>query len=423
MKTPVLPVFLNRFILKVLALYITRVTPVYPANANFGKIVRLKPADFRAWAFSKGRVCNKRRSLKKLMFRHRFMIALVLSLSPISIVAVAQDASSAQAQDAPAQKKPCKYDLDGRIVGDPSQCAPNTNIPKIPAGEIIVKGAWASASDSTTPVPEGGKITEGVYNNEYFGLSYPFSANWYQKSAGPPPSETGLYVLAQLRPSENFKGPAKGTILVTAQDLFFTLAPAANTAELINFTRDHLREEQKPEHQPKEVKIADHPFIRFDYVAPVIPLHTYVLATEIRCHAVEFILGSREPALLEGLIQDINKMKIAAGGDVPVCIKNYADDENNVVEKVDPVFTVRRFNAVPVRIIIDKQGKVKHIHFLSAFPEQSKAITDAVMQWKFKPYMRDGKPVEVETGIMFGNVPPALKQASPQAQKGGNTTN
>ena len=52
--------------------------------------------------------------------------------------------------------------------------------------------------------------------------------------------------------------------------------------------------------------------------------------------------------------------------------------------------------------VIDKEGKVKHIHFLSAFPDQAKAITDAMGQWKFKRHLRDGQPVEVETGIMFG---------------------
>jgi hypothetical protein len=92
------------------------------------------------------------------------------------------------------------------------------------------------------------------------------------------------------------------------------------------------------------------------------------------------------------------------GGEVPVCIKDYARNEN-IMERVDPVFTERRFNPVPVRIIIDKEGKVKHIHFLSAFPEQAKAISDALSQWRFRPCLRDGKPVEVETGILFGRAP------------------
>jgi hypothetical protein len=75
------------------------------------------------------------------------------------------------------------------------------------------------------------------------------------------------------------------------------------------------------------------------------------------------------------------------------------------VEKEDPIFSERRFNPIPVRVIIDKEGKVKHIHFLSAFPEQAKAITDALQQWRFKPYLREGQPVEVETGILFGRTP------------------
>jgi hypothetical protein len=85
-------------------------------------------------------------------------------------------------------------------------------------------------------------------------------------------------------------------------------------------------------------------------------------------------------------------------------MKDYARDEN-VIERVDPIFSDRRFNPVPVRVIIDKEGRVKHIHFLSAFPDQAKSITDALERWKFRPYLRNGEPVEVETGIMFGSAP------------------
>ncbi len=82
-----------------------------------------------------------------------------------------------------------------------------------------------------------------------------------------------------------------------------------------------------------------------------------------------------------------------------------------MITRVDPVFPERSFNPVPVRIIIDKAGKVKYVHFLSAFPEQARVITDALKRWKFKPYLRNGQPAEVETGIMFGRAPhPAGQQ-------------
>ena len=107
---------------------------------------------------------------------------------------------------------------------------------------------------------------------------------------------------------------------------------------------------------------------------------------------------------------DMNRMKLpaeasptggAGGGAVPVCIKDYARDDN-IITRVSPIFTEQRFNSVPARIIIGKEGEVKHIHFLSAFPDQAKAISDALGRWKFKPYQRNGQPIEVETGILFG---------------------
>jgi hypothetical protein len=283
-------------------------------------------------------------------------------------------------------------------------------VAKVPTGVILVKGAWSSASDSVTPVPEGGNVTNNIFSNQYFGLNYALPPDWEEKYKGPPPSDSGRYVLVQLRPADTFKGPARGTILITAQDMFFTPLPAANSLDLINYSKDHLQSDYKVEMPPTPTKIAGRSFTFLAYWSPVAELHWYVLATEIRCHAVEIVLTSRDTKMLESLILDLNKMKLRAeasptagtgGGSVPDCVKDYARDEN-VITRVDPVFTERRFNPVPVRIIIDKEGKVKHIHFLSAFPDQAKAITDALGQWKFKRYLRNGMPVEVETGLMFG---------------------
>jgi hypothetical protein len=278
---------------------------------------------------------------------------------------------------------------------------------------FIVKGAWASASDSVTPLPEGGSIADAVYNNQYFGLSYPFTSDWYEKTKGPPPSDSGYYVLAQIRPSDTFKGPAKGLVLIGAQDLFFSLVPGKGAMELISHTKDTLRPEFRVERQPTQVRIANHSFVRLDYVATAINLHWYVLATDIRCHVIQFSMASTDTKLLDSLVQDLNKMTLPAeaglgsgtgGGDTPACVPDYASGDN-VLTKVDPVLTDHRFNPIPVRIIIGKDGKVRHIHFISAFPDQSKAISDALMQWTFKPYLQSGKPVEVETGILFGDGP------------------
>jgi hypothetical protein len=335
--------------------------------------------------------------------------ALLRSLGPLTLCALwLIPAQTARSRPGPQ---------DG---GDFSQ---NPQARPLPADALMVKGAWASASDSVTPLPEGGSLADNAYTNKYFALTYVLPPGWVQKYYGPPPSDSGYYVLAQIRPGATNKVTGRGTILIAAQDLFFTLVPAANAFEFINYAEGKLQADYKVERALTPVSIANHSFVRFDYFSPVAELHWYVLATQIRCHMVQFVFTGPDTKLMESLIQDMNKIRLPAeaspilgtgGGDVPVCIKDYARSEN-ITEKVDPVFTERRFNPIPVRIIIDKDGKVKHIHFLSAFPDQAKSITDALLQWRFKPYLREGHPTEVETGIIFGNAPKAAEEPSPSA--------
>ena len=334
----------------------------------------------------------------------RLAAALLLCFSP-ALFAQTQGASPGQA--------PVSGAGPGTGQGALPPHAQSPEPGKVPSGVILVKGAWSSASDSVTPLPEGGSITEALYANPYFGLSFPLPADWREEFKGPPPSDSGYYVLAQIKPAATFKGPNKGSILITAQDMFFTLAPAANAAELIQHTRDKLKEDYRVERQPAALQIGGHSFLRFDYLAPVADLHWYILATEVRCHAVEFIMTSRDTSLLESLVKNMDRIQLPAeadpaagmgGGGVPVCVKDYASQEN-VTNRVEPALTERRFNPIPVRIIIDANGKVKHIHFISAFPEQTKAITDALLQWTFKPFVRNGQAMEVETGILFGQAP------------------
>lgn len=321
--------------------------------------------------------------------RGRFAAVLIV------FVLVITSCTPAFAQVAPQTAAPSGGDF----------AVPNPHQQKVPTNVILVKGAVPSSSDSAVPVPEGGAISQSVYTNQYFGIKYPLPPGFVEKYSGPPPSDSGYYVLAELEPQAKFQAAAPGSVLVSAQDLFFGLVPADNALALVDYTRDKVGSYSRIERQPTEVKVGNHSFIRFDYMSPVAGLHWYTLTTEVRCHAVQFQFTSRDPQLAEIMVQELAK---AALGDTPapapVCIKNYASGDN-VLQKVDPVFTDRKFNPVPVRIIIDKYGKVKYVHVISAFADQTRAITDALLRWEFRPYRVNGKAVEVETGILFGRHP------------------
>jgi hypothetical protein len=279
---------------------------------------------------------------------------------------------------------------------------------RIPDNVILVKGAWSSASDAVTPLPEGGQLDARTYANPYFGIELPLPKGWIQKFEGPPPSDSGYYVLAQLRPAQPAPGQPRGSLLVAAQDLFFSTTRATDPLQLINYTRDHLQADYRVEGPPRQLTLAGHTFVRFDYGAPAAGLHWALLATQIRCHVVEFVVTSADTRLVETLTRGLNDMKLGGGGltdsTAPVCLANYAVP-TNILHREDPIFSEHRYNPIPVRVIIDRDGKVKHVHYLSAFPSQSQALTTALMQWRFRPYLRDGQPVEVETGILFGRAP------------------
>lgn len=296
--------------------------------------------------------------------------------------------------------------------GDFSTNLHPTEKQKVPEGVIIVKGAWSSSSDTGTPVPEGYKVANNIFTDDYFGMSWPLPKNWKEKHSGPPPSDSGSYTLTLITPDEAYQG-IRGSVAIMAQDMFFTPIPASNALELIKYKKNTLQSDYKLELKPTQTTIAGRPFVFYAYWSPVAELHWYVVATEIRCHTVQFVLTSRDTQLLESLILQMKDMKLpdeaspiggTGGGKVPVCIKDYAREEN-VIERTEPVFSTPRYNSVPVRVIIDKEGNVKHIHFLSAFPDQEKAISEALKKWRFRPHLVDDRPVEVETGLVFGRAP------------------
>jgi hypothetical protein len=163
---------------------------------------------------------------------------------------------------------------------------------------------------------------------------------------------------------------------------------------------------------PSIVTIAGNSFVRLELKDSL--LSRIILVTDIRCHVLIFTFTAAEPETLENLAQSLDHVSLEPDAHAssptdppfPACVKGYATAEN-ILSKVDPVLVGPRFLTVPVRIIIGTDGRIKHTHVIRAFPEQQKSIEDAMAQWAFKPYLVDGKPVEIETGLIFEFKPAA----------------
>jgi TonB family protein len=75
-----------------------------------------------------------------------------------------------------------------------------------------------------------------------------------------------------------------------------------------------------------------------------------------------------------------------------------------VVKRVPPVYPLsalqlRREGTVELLATVSKSGSITNVKVVSGDPTLAKAATEAVKQWKYRPYLLNGDPVEIETQI------------------------
>ena len=78
--------------------------------------------------------------------------------------------------------------------------------------------------------------------------------------------------------------------------------------------------------------------------------------------------------------------------------------QGNVISKVTPKYppeakTARIQGTVVLDAVIDKSGRVDSLKVASGPGELQQSSLDAVRQWRYKPFLLNGKPIEVETTI------------------------
>jgi protein TonB len=71
------------------------------------------------------------------------------------------------------------------------------------------------------------------------------------------------------------------------------------------------------------------------------------------------------------------------------------------VQPVSTQFTTGVRGTVVLRITVDKSGVPTKINLVSGNPLLSGPSIDAARQWRYKPYLVHGNPVDVETEITF----------------------
>jgi periplasmic protein TonB len=78
--------------------------------------------------------------------------------------------------------------------------------------------------------------------------------------------------------------------------------------------------------------------------------------------------------------------------------------EGDLVKKVLPSYpplarSARIQGAVILQAMISKQGAIENLRLLTGHPMLAPAAIEAVRQWRYRPYILNGEPVEVDTQI------------------------
>jgi protein TonB len=78
--------------------------------------------------------------------------------------------------------------------------------------------------------------------------------------------------------------------------------------------------------------------------------------------------------------------------------------EGNLIRRIQPAYPAMARIAhihgdVILAAIISKTGIIENLHVVTGHPILAQSAMDAVKQWRYKPYLLNGEPVEVETTI------------------------
>jgi periplasmic protein TonB len=78
--------------------------------------------------------------------------------------------------------------------------------------------------------------------------------------------------------------------------------------------------------------------------------------------------------------------------------------EGDIIRKVQPTYppmarAARIQGPVVLQAVISKQGTIENLKVVTGHPLLAPAAVDAVRQWRYRPYMLNNDPVEVETQI------------------------
>jgi protein TonB len=196
-------------------------------------------------------------------------------------------------------------------------------------------------------------------------------------------------------------------------------APAPITSVPTQINSAPASEPEKPEHQPavnisKPSPVAKNTQIAEDTVTRVAPLVVKSGASQGQRTEASSEASPQAPGALSitSSSTDQNALNSLVAS-TPVAVPGRSQQtlrisqgvsQGLILKKVQPVYPasamqMRIQGSVQLLATISKEGNISNLNVLSGEGVLARAASDAVRQWKYKPYYLNGEPVEIQTQI------------------------
>lgn len=283
--------------------------------------------------------------------------------------------------------------------------------------------------------PPLGSFKDEKYSNDFFGFEYRLSSDWVRetqamrKRVSASGQSPDVYVLlaAVHIPQKTAPLEADSSFVLSAIE-----SNGRNCEQYLTALADSVRSRKEAQEKGTSVplSIGGHDFRRADFNFRESPSHRSFLCAQSKQYLLQWNIAGLSMSAVESVISTLNGIvtvqpKLSASVSAPTDSNVKAETQNNtqivrvriaqgisqglIVKKVPPVYPeqakyARIQGTVLLSAIINKSGDVADLEVLDGPIELVVSAVNAVRQWKYRPYILNQQPVEVNTQITVNYV-------------------
>ncbi len=268
-----------------------------------------------------------------------------------------------------------------------------------------------------------GHFRDGAYYSS-LGFAYPLSRDWVRETQimqerfaaeGAHPGDYVLLASVHI-PQSNSSTTADSSFVLWA--LARNHVGSQSCEQYFSGLADLLRKGARSKDDPTKFSVADREFYRVDFDFRAEPHRRAFICTEFNDYLLRWNIGAKSNEAVNAVVGTISAVHAVAPEAIPASEEIAATQSSQplrvrisqgvtqgmLLKRVQPIYPeIARANrlegTVVLKAVIDANGDIAELEAIQGPIEFVVSAVNGVRQWKYRPYVIQGKPVEVATQI------------------------